>query len=165
MRLCDFFLKIFANSCFFYFFRPTRSPKYLRLSALTHNFTSANSSNKTANSLRGQECLRSHSWRTETVLHFFVDNWLRYDVEANRQLPSNEFIRVLRILVKQLHAFGNSANIDSTSMSSLRKMAQPMMKAHMYIFLRCIVARWQYDSSFSTVLELWLSYIQPWRYT
>lgn len=49
-------------------------------------------------------------------------------------------------------------------MSLLRKLAQPMMNAQMYVFLRCIISRWPLDSSFTTVLELWLSYIQPWRY-
>lgn len=50
-------------------------------------------------------------------------------------------------------------------MSLLRKLAQPMMNAQMYTFLRCIISRWPLDTSFTTVLELWLSYIQPWRYT
>lgn len=71
----------------------------------------------------------------------------------------------MRILVKQLHAFGNSADLDNTSMSILRKLAQPMMNARIYPFLKSIIARWPLDSSLSVVLELWLSYIQPWRYT
>lgn len=79
-------------------------------------------------------------------------------------LPSSELTQVVRILVKQLHAFGNSAEVDNTPMAALRSLAQPMMNAYMYTFLRSIIQRWPLDSSFSVVLELWLSYVQPWRY-
>lgn len=86
-------------------------------------------------------------------------------MDEHRELPSSEFVRVVRILVKQLHNFANSADLDSTSMAPLRLIAQPMMNAQMYTFLRCMIKRWPLVSSFSVVLELWLSYIQPWRYT
>ena len=49
-------------------------------------------------------------------------------------------------------------------MATLRKMAQPMMKSRIYPFIKSIIGRWPLDSSLSVVLELWLSYIQPWRY-
>ncbi|KAG4078094.1 hypothetical protein HA402_002145 [Bradysia odoriphaga] len=137
--------------------QPNRSPKYLSLSAITHNFTT------NTTTIRSPDSFRQH-WRTESVLYLFVDIWLRHNFDECRELPSSEFIRVVRILVKQLHIFGNSADLDNTSMSLLRKLAQPMMNAQMYVFLRCIISRWPLDSSFTTVLELWLSYIQPWRY-
>uniref|UniRef100_A0A1B0BDP3 Sphingomyelin phosphodiesterase 4 n=1 Tax=Glossina palpalis gambiensis TaxID=67801 RepID=A0A1B0BDP3_9MUSC len=79
-------------------------------------------------------------------------------------LPSSEFIRVVRILIKQTHSFANSAYIDETPMVTLRKLAQPMMRVPFYPFLKSTMGRWPLDSSFSVVLELWLSYIQPWRY-
>lgn len=139
--------------------RPAKAPKYLSTSALSHNFT-ANTTN-----IRTPESSRSSCWRTETVLHLFIDTWLRYDIDENPDLPSSEFIRVVRILVKQLHSFGNSAELDNTSMAALRGLAQPMMNAQMYTFLRSVIQRWPLDSSFSVVLELWLSYVQPWRYT
>lgn len=149
-----------ANSFhFFFLFRPSRSPKYLKLSALSNTLTSQSPN------IRAVEPSRSSCWRTETVLHSFIDNWLQYDVDENSSLPGSEFIQVVRILVKQLHAFGNTADMDlNHSMAALRSLAQPMMNAHMYTFLQCIVQRWPHDSSFSVVLELWLSYIQPWRY-
>lgn len=50
-------------------------------------------------------------------------------------------------------------------MALLRQSAQPLMNSKMYGFLKALIARWPLDSSFSDVLELWLSYIQPWRYT
>lgn len=138
---------------------PMRQPKYLSSGAISHNFTS------NASNLRTPESSRTSCWRTETVLHFFTDIWLRFDVDDNPDLPSSEFIRVVRVLVKQLHAFANSAELDISPMASLRTLAQPMMSAQMNVFLRGIIHRWPLDSSFSVVLELWLSYIQPWRYT
>lgn len=136
---------------------PMRTPKYL--SSIIPNFTSSTSN------IRTPESSRSSCWRTETVLHLFVDTWLRYDVDENPDLPSSEFIRVVRVLVKQLHAFANTAEVDVTPMAALRSLGQPMMNAQMNTFLRGIIHRWPLDSSFSVVLELWLCYIQPWRYT
>lgn len=70
----------------------------------------------------------------------------------------------MRILIKQLHAFSSSADYDNTSMVVLRKLAVPMMKARIYPFIKGLIARWPLDASLLVVLELWLSYIQPWRY-
>lgn len=142
---------------FFVFFRPAKSPIYLSLSALSHTQVISN--------IRSPESPREHTWRTETVMYLFIDVWLRFDVLDNHDLPSSEFVRVVRILVKQLHAFGNSAEFDTTPMSSLRKVAQQMMNQQIHSFLNKLMSRWPLDSSFSVVLELWLSYIQPWRYT
>ncbi|XP_055904347.1 sphingomyelin phosphodiesterase 4 [Eupeodes corollae] len=139
--------------------QPTRSPKYLKIPNVSPYSAANNQAARTA------ESPRTYAWRTESVLHLFVDSWLRYDVEEARDLPSSEFIRVVRILVKQMHTFGNCAYLDTTPMASLRKMSQPMMKARIFPFLKSIIARWPLDSSLSVVLELWLSYIQPWRYT
>lgn len=138
---------------------PVRTPKYLSASAISHSFT-ANATN-----IRTPEPSRLSCWRTESVMHLFIDTWLRYDVEGTTDLPSSEFIQVVRVLVKQLHSFANSAEFDLTPMASLRAMAQPMMNAQINNFLRGIMMRWPLDSSFLVVLELWLSYIQPWRYT
>lgn len=138
---------------------PVRRTKYLARNVISHNFTS------NATNIRTAEPSRSSYWRTESVLHFFIDLWLRYDVDGTADLPSSEFIYVVRMLVKQLHSFANSAEIDVTPMAQLRSLAPPMMNAQINNFLRGIIQRWPLDSSFMVVLELWLSYIQPWRYT
>ncbi|KAL9873263.1 sphingomyelin phosphodiesterase 4 isoform X2 [Glossina fuscipes] len=140
--------------------QPKRSPKYLKIpSASVYDASSSNTQ-----FIRNTVSPRVHAWRTESVLHFFIDTWLRYDVDETRDLPSSEFIRVVRILIKQTHSFANSAYIDETPMVTLRKLAQPMMRVPFYPFLKSTMGRWPLDSSFSVVLELWLSYIQPWRY-
>ncbi|XP_055625696.1 sphingomyelin phosphodiesterase 4 [Toxorhynchites rutilus septentrionalis] len=148
--------------------QPTRSPKYLLLSALHHHAPATSTTitaQRSANNSAVECSSRVHCWRSESVLYIFIDCWLRLDVDDSRELPNNEFIRCVRILVKQLHAFGNSADLDNSSMALLRQSAQPLMNAKMYGFLKALIARWPLDSSFSDVLELWLSYIQPWRYT
>ncbi|XP_061400334.1 sphingomyelin phosphodiesterase 4 [Musca vetustissima] len=147
--------------------QPKRSPKYLKIPQTNQSLYGSGSNNMSQiNQRSGTETSpRAHAWRTESVLHFFIDTWLRYDVDEARDLPSSEFIRVVRILIKQTHSFANSANLDQTAMSTLRKIAQPMMKPRIYPFIKSIIGRWPLDSSMSVVLELWLSYIQPWRYT
>lgn len=138
--------------------QPMRSPKYLSLSAISR-FTSTSTP-----TTRQPEVSRAQAWRSESVLYLFVDVWLRFEADHSGDIPSNEFIRVVRILIKQIHAFGNCSDQDKSSMAPLRKIAQPMINTRMYPFLRSIISRWPLDSSFSVVLELWLSYIQPWRY-
>ncbi|KAH8414053.1 hypothetical protein KR222_003373, partial [Zaprionus bogoriensis] len=108
---------------------------------------------------------RAYVWRSESVLHFFVDIWLRYDIESEHHLPSSEFVRGVRALVKQIHFFANAAAQDHSSLCALRKVSVGMVKARIYAFLCSLIDRWPLDSSLGVVLELWLSYIQPWRYT
>lgn len=107
---------------------------------------------------------RNNAWRSESVLYLFTDIFLRNSFEQ-MDLPSVEFMQLVRVLVKQVHAFGNAADMDVTSLAELRKLAQPMICANMYNFLKSLISRWQLDGSFQSVLELFLSYIQPWRYT
>eukprot|EP00099_Drosophila_melanogaster_P022605 NP_650124.1 uncharacterized protein Dmel_CG6962 [Drosophila melanogaster] len=108
---------------------------------------------------------RAYAWRSESVLHFFVDIWLRYDIESEHHLPSSDFVRGVRTLVKQVHFFANGAQHDHSSLCALRKVSLSMVKARIYAFIVGLIDRWPLDSSLMVVLELWLSYIQPWRYT
>uniref|UniRef100_A0A6P7GG23 Sphingomyelin phosphodiesterase 4 n=1 Tax=Diabrotica virgifera virgifera TaxID=50390 RepID=A0A6P7GG23_DIAVI len=68
------------------------------------------------------------------------------------------------ILVKQLHSFHQSARADDTHLGELKKLSIPMIQGKFYIFLRNLIHRWPLDGSFRLVLELWLTFIQPWRY-
>lgn len=58
--------------------QPTRSPKYLKIPNVSPYSAANNQAARTA------ESPRTYAWRTESVLHLFVDSWLRYDVEEAR---------------------------------------------------------------------------------
>lgn len=128
---------------------------------------------------------RNEIWRSETVLTVFTDMWLCNDsvsqtVSNNElndsfnkpismrlyynELPTGEYMRIVRVLIKQLHAFSDSSKCDDTNMSELKKISVPMIQGKFYAFLRNLIHRWPLDGSFRLVLELWLTYIQPWRY-
>lgn len=140
----------------------SKPPKYLMLSKLTHQIQNPTS---TKTDLRiSHESAKSSNWRSETIMIVFIDIWLRGNDIDDWELPGNEFIRMVRILVKQLHGFGNVAEQDFSSLSILRQQAQPMLSLRIYPFLKTIISRWPLDTSFVNVLELWLSFVQPWRY-
>ncbi|XP_056639509.1 sphingomyelin phosphodiesterase 4 isoform X1 [Diorhabda sublineata] len=129
---------------------------------------------------------RNDIWRSETVLTVFTDMWLHNNQVTDNtnnfnnlntlnsphtttflhhnELPTGEYMRIVRVLVKQLHSFHASAKADDTHLGELKKMSIPMIQGKFYIFLRNLIHRWPLDGSFRLVLELWLTYLQPWRY-
>lgn len=131
---------------------------------------------------------RNEIWRSESVLTIFIDIWLYNDQISSQnqslnnslnlsynnpsvmpflhynELPTGEYMRIVRVLIKQIHAFSASANADDTHLGELKKNVIPMVQGKFYVFIRNLVHRWPLDGSFRLVLELWLSYIQPWRY-
>lgn len=143
-----------------------RQPKYLVLSSLSNVHQMQSPTNHRDVRLENSSRNSSINWRSESIMMFFIDCWLRYDLDETylAELPSNEFVRLLRILVKQLHYFGNCAEQDTSSLAILRQSSQSLLNARMYSFLKTIMIRWPLDTSFINILELWLSYIQPWRY-
>lgn len=127
-------------------------------------------------------------WRSETLLQVFVEMWLHhYSLEMYQKLqspqvkepflPSEEHVLVVRLLVKHLHAFSNSLKHESTPSSPSahshsspleelkRVVVQRFVQQKLYVFLQHCFGHWPLDASFRAVLETWLSYIQPWRYT
>lgn len=69
--------------------QPQRSPKYLKIPTNTSLFQTDSPSTSAAaaaavQAARNCESPRTHCWRTETVLHFFIDTWLRYDIDESR---------------------------------------------------------------------------------
>ncbi|KAH8340880.1 hypothetical protein KR059_009142, partial [Drosophila kikkawai] len=157
--------------------QPQRQPRYIRIPSSYRNGgnvsgggaspnTSGGSGNTSPQSSSANaSSARAYAWRSESVLHFFVDIWMRYDIESEHHLPSSDFVRGVRLLVKQIHFFANGAQLDHSSLCSLRKVSLSMVKARILAFLCGLIERWPLDSSLMVVLELWLSYIQPWRYT
>ncbi|XP_075939616.1 sphingomyelin phosphodiesterase 4 isoform X2 [Anarhichas minor] len=94
--------------------------------------------------------------------------------------PTEEHVLVVRLLVKHLHAFSNSLKPETLTSSSpsahshthtspleefKRVVVQRFVQQKLYLFLQHCFGHWPLDASFRAVLETWLSYIQPWRYT
>ncbi|XP_053334220.1 sphingomyelin phosphodiesterase 4 isoform X2 [Clarias gariepinus] len=127
-------------------------------------------------------------WRSETLLQVFVEMWLHhYSLEVYQKLqspqvkepfsPTEEHVLVVRLLIKHLHAFSNSLKQEQPSSSPSthshaspleefkRVVVQKFVQQKLYVFLQHCFGHWPLDSSFRAVLETWLSYIQPWRYT
>lgn len=79
---------------------------------------------------------------------------------------SPERVRTVRVLVKHIHSYSAKHLADPASRSSaLRKYARQIMCARAYCYVKHLVTTWPLDASFRLVMELWLSLIQPWRYT
>ncbi|CAH2086421.1 unnamed protein product [Euphydryas editha] len=120
---------------------------------------------------------RNEVWRSETVLQIFIDLWMNVEQFNNRNIElfqrnypttcsSPERVRIVRVLVKHIHSFSAKYNSDPAIRSStLRKYARQIMCSRAYHYVKHLVMTWPLDASFRLVMELWLSLIQPWRYT
>ncbi|XP_046543533.1 sphingomyelin phosphodiesterase 4-like isoform X2 [Haliotis rubra] len=128
----------------------------------------------------------AETWRSETLLQVLAEFWLNQNPVDNEKasfphasfdsyMPGLNQVKMVRLLVKYLHFFTNSAPNVITSpyqttihqpMEEFKRTAVPqIIQKKMYNFLGHAFERWPLDSSFRMVLETWLSYIQPWRYT
>ncbi|XP_054535705.1 sphingomyelin phosphodiesterase 4 isoform X12 [Pan troglodytes] len=130
-------------------------------------------------------------WRSETApanafLQVFVEMWLHhYSLEMYQKMqsphtkesftPTEEHVLVVRLLLKHLHAFVNSLKPEQASPSAHSHATSPLeefkraavprfVQQKLYLFLEHCFGHWPLDASFRAVLEMWLSYLQPWRY-
>uniref|UniRef100_A0A2K6BNN2 Sphingomyelin phosphodiesterase 4 n=1 Tax=Macaca nemestrina TaxID=9545 RepID=A0A2K6BNN2_MACNE len=116
----------------------------------------------------------------------FVEMWLHhYSLEMYQKMqsphakesftPTEEHVLVVRLLLKHLHAFANSLKPEQASPSAHSHATSPLeefkraavprfVQQKLYLFLQHCFGHWPLDASFRAVLEMWLSYLQPWRY-
>ena len=103
-------------------------------------------------------------------------------------LPTQELLRCIRMFIKHAHYFSNSCKEGgpyipdslrySTGGADLFSASEGIggsmenntghstdNKKTLYAFFSLCIDHWPLDASFRLVLETWLSYIQPWRYT
>uniref|UniRef100_A0A8C3KFG9 Sphingomyelin phosphodiesterase 4 n=1 Tax=Calidris pygmaea TaxID=425635 RepID=A0A8C3KFG9_9CHAR len=133
-----------------------------------------------------QRCHDLERYIEEFPAKIFVEMWLHhYSLEMYQKMqsphvkesfkPTEEHVLVVRLLVKHLHAFSNSLKPEPLSPSAHSHTASPLeefkrvviprfVQEKLYIFLQHCFGHWPLDASFRAVLEMWLSYLQPWRY-
>lgn len=152
-----------------------QTPRLLKTSILSLGTTTSGSGGVP------QQQYLSLVWRSETIVQVFLDFWLEYteDIQLTSQLNtsyltsiprrysihSGEHVRLVRGFIKTLHEFTNSATGDKSAMDELKRIILPSLQGKIYTFLRKAIHHWPLDSSFRLILEAWLSFIQPWRYT
>lgn len=156
------------------------------LGLLKASFMAAQKQHTQSSPVLGQG--EAETWRSETLVQVLSEFWLNQNpVEVERQsvishnamesvLPSNNHVRLVRVLVKHIHRFVNTVPhsiVTSPYQSHLpspldefkKSIIPQIIQKKLYTFLRHGFDRWPLDCSFRLMLETWLSYIQPWRYS
>jgi len=116
------------------------------------------------------------TWRSETILSIFSTVWLTQfssnsssptsATSSELPIPVSDTLKIVRMLIKHLHYFSNSGGpSDITPLDHLKRATLPAVKQQLYSMFKYIFGHWPHDTSFRLVLETWLSFIQPWRYT
>ena len=130
------------------------------------------------------------SFKFEIVLNIFIEMWLNVKSSSliSKKIPSptqlhSSFIqnpdhmRCVRIMVKHFHYFSNSlllkkslinqALFENSELDEIKRNIWSdkfLLQRRLYTFIRVAFEKWPLDSSFRLPLEIWLSFIQPWRY-
>jgi len=119
---------------------------------------------------------RNEMWRSDLLVHILVEFWLGYCVirrdHKHVAPPSEDLIRAIRRLVKHIHYFDNATNsslnnshYNDTSLEIFKQNLYNSLQPRLFNFLCYCFKVWPLNSTFRVVLETWLSYIQPWRYS
>ena len=92
--------------------------------------------------------------------------WLSQFSSSSPCPPLSDTLKLVRMLVKHLHYFTNSCpTSDRSPLDPLKRSLLPSLRPQLYSVFKFIFSHWPNDSSFRLVLETWLSFLQPWRYT
>lgn len=176
-----------------------QSPSVLPKSSLLNMKFLQNTTNAASPSslqrAEGMDILGSQIWKSETFINIFTEMLLNVslttaqkEVDKIRQSPNHinaqfpptsDQVRAVRIFIKHLHFFANSApskecspnpqmNMSSSPYDELKRNVLSggfPVQHKLYGFLKLCFEKWPCDASFRLPLETWLSYIQPWRYT
>ncbi|XP_061189717.1 sphingomyelin phosphodiesterase 4-like isoform X1 [Saccostrea echinata] len=180
---------------------PTSPPSPQRPSLLKSSFVSAQKQHaQTAAVISQGET--TETYRSDTLIQVFAEFWLNQNpISIDRQsfshtasppyvlrlqrgpyqywfenfMPSTNHVRLVRLLVKHVHNFVNTAKPEvvsspyqsqiTSTLDEFKKSLIPyVIQKKLYTFLRHGFDRWPLDCSFRLLLETWLTYIQPWRY-
>ncbi|KAL5457125.1 hypothetical protein EMCRGX_G034365 [Ephydatia muelleri] len=122
---------------------------------------------------------------TEIFLQILAEFWLNqnaYDNSSagilsyaqNMFVPSAEHYLLVRRVLKQIHYFSKGTTLMAASnylsqsiqlTNQLRNCVLCLIQKKVYMLLKYTFKHAPLDDNFRYALELWLTYIQPWRYT
>ncbi|XP_053375366.1 sphingomyelin phosphodiesterase 4-like isoform X2 [Mercenaria mercenaria] len=116
----------------------------------------------------------SRSWSSYHLSESFMP-FYHAGTGLESYMPSNNHVRLVRLFLKHIHYFVNSAEpepvsspyqtAESSPLDEFKRSLLPtVLQKKVYGFLKHGFERWPLDSSFRLMLETWLTYIQPWRY-
>lgn len=129
--------------------------------------------------------IEKETWMSEAILQIFVDFWLNQSTNAiadhhcahtNPIVSCNaEHVALIRVMIKHLHYFVNTLQVQPivpyrpsviSHWDEFKGLVwSQYVQKKLYRFLRHSFEWWPLDASFKVVLEAWLSFIQPWRYS
>lgn len=104
----------------------------------------------------------SKSW---SFIQILCDVWL---INASSSRADCFLVVLLRILTKHIYRFAYKTSTASVSAGKLNEfkenIVERVLAPKMLKFLDFNYSKWPLDSSFRFLLELWLTFIQPWWY-